>query len=234
LDESEAQHQPVWSDLEEIARPARERRRLPPDVRSEIIINLCRRAPLSVKDLSVLLDRSEAYVGDAIRPLVTAGSLTFLYPDQPRHPRQKYIAEDTSAVADPINVDDEEVEIVIEPAIVDEPVLRTPVARPMDRPVAVEARPHRFPNQATNLVTAAVVGIVLGVIGFSLWWVVALVVSLALSGIHVAADSVQFRQFSSLRFLRSQRLGFMLLKTLVTFVEITIVYLLVRVLFGAK
>lgn len=92
MEDTDAQGQSYWSDLEELARPARERRRLPPATRSEIIVRLCSTAPLSVKELSVLLDRSEAYVGDAIRPLVAAGDLTFLYPDQPRHPRQKYVA----------------------------------------------------------------------------------------------------------------------------------------------
>ena len=92
MDDTDAQAQSYWPDLEELARPARERRRLPPEQRSQIIVQRCGRAPLSVKELSVLLDRSEAYVGDAIRPLVNAGDLTFLYPDQPRHPRQKYVS----------------------------------------------------------------------------------------------------------------------------------------------
>ena len=92
MDDTDAQGQSFWPDLQELAKPARERRRLPPETRSDIIVRLCAVAPLSVKDLSILLDRSEAYIGDAIRPLVNEGRLIFLYPDQPRHPRQKYMA----------------------------------------------------------------------------------------------------------------------------------------------
>ena len=102
MDDTDAQMQSYWPELEELARPARERRRLAPETRSEIILQLCAKAPLSVKELSELLDRSEAYVGDAIRPLVTGGDLTFLFPDQPRHPRQKYITGKKNTAPTPV------------------------------------------------------------------------------------------------------------------------------------
>ena len=87
----------VWEELERIARPARDKRRLPPPVRDNLIVALCGRAPLSVRELALLLNRSEAYIADAVQPLVSSGRLSFLYPDQPRHPRQRYAARWTDA-----------------------------------------------------------------------------------------------------------------------------------------
>ena len=145
MEDTDAQGQSYWSDLEELARPARERRRLPPATRSEIIIRLCSMAPLSVKELSVLLDRSEAYVGDAIRPLVTAGDLTFLYPDQPRHPRQKYIGATAvnGTAAQPRQVPDTHEKFAppsrpatnpAAPVPAPAPAVPPPVTKPVERP----------------------------------------------------------------------------------------------------
>jgi hypothetical protein len=246
LEETDAQQQPYWAQLQEIALPARERRRLPPEVRSRIIVNLCRVAPLSVKDLSILLDRSEAYVGDAIRPLVTTGALTFLYPDQPRHPRQKYGAgvgdhPIESPVSDPedIEVIMDEPPIRLRPEIADSPrpsITRAPqdAARPATRIAApVEPPPPELPNQATNLAFVTVLGAILGLIGTPWWWVVAIVAALFLSGLHIARGSAQYRQFTSLRFLRNKPSGFMALKSVVAFVEIAVVYLIIRLVLGS-
>lgn len=92
MDDTDAEASSAWPELERIAQPARDSRRLAPEVRGAIIAELCALSPLSVKQMSTLLDRSEAYIGDAIRPLVSSGQITFLFPDQPRHPKQKYIA----------------------------------------------------------------------------------------------------------------------------------------------
>jgi predicted transcriptional regulator len=90
----------IWTQLERSALVARERRRLAPAVRDRLVLELCSMAPLSARELGVLLNRSEAYVADAIHPLVTAGELGFLYPDQPRHPRQKYVSRTRVPVAE--------------------------------------------------------------------------------------------------------------------------------------
>ena len=245
MDETDAQQQPYWRELEETARPARERRRLPPEVRSEIIVKLCRRAPLSVKDLSVLLNRSEAYVGDAIRPLVTSGLLTFLYPDQPRHPRQKYMAAGEAALMPPVEPELPPVPsappVSTAPRIPDPPFRGAP-AVPAQRerldspaaPPAAEVPPPALPNRITNLVFVTVVGLVLGLTAGTWWWAVAIVAALVLSAVHVAAGSMQYRQFSSLRFLGSKQIGFLLLKSLVALLEIAIIYFIVRALFGPE
>src|SRR5687768_17022790 len=89
----------LWPTLVEIAQPARDKRRLDPAARGRLILDLCSRASLSVRDLSQLLDRTEAYVGDAIRPLVEDRLLAFIYPEQPRHPRQRYVTAGSVAEA---------------------------------------------------------------------------------------------------------------------------------------
>jgi hypothetical protein len=101
LDHADGELEGIWPELQGIAAPARERRRLSPAIFKNLILALCARAPLSVRDLSLLLDRSEAYLGDAIRPLVAAGQIRFLFPDQPKHPRQKYIAAEIETAVDP-------------------------------------------------------------------------------------------------------------------------------------
>jgi hypothetical protein len=223
LDDTDAQRQPYWPELEELARPAREHRRLSPERRSAIIISLCRRAPLSVKDLSVLLDRSEAYIGDAIRPLVNAGELTFLYPDQPRHPRQKYMAPS---------------EVSVEPAMRPERRREDPPYRPpaADRLPASPARDPEspapaFPNPAVNLLYAVAVGVVLGITTPPLWWAIAIAAAVLLSVWHRAANSAQYRQFGDLDALPNGG-AFLLLKSLVTFAEIALLFLATRAIAG--
>jgi ATP-dependent DNA helicase RecG len=82
----------LWPDLEEIARVARERPYIDVASRDRVLIDLCARVPLSVRELARLMRRSEPYIREALRPLVASGRLTFLYSSQPSHPRQKYTA----------------------------------------------------------------------------------------------------------------------------------------------
>src|SRR5688572_1471795 len=97
LEDSNSPARLLWPTLETMARPARERRRLAPAIRDDLISLLCAKVPLSVRELATLLDRTEAYTGDAIRPLVENGRLTFLFPSQPRHPRQRYLTVGSDA-----------------------------------------------------------------------------------------------------------------------------------------
>lgn len=89
----------TWAELERIAKPARERARLSPDQRANVLIALCACAPLSRQELAALLGRNEAYVSQAATPLVRDGRLAFLYPSQPSHPRQRYVAGPAAASA---------------------------------------------------------------------------------------------------------------------------------------
>ena len=241
MDETDAQRQPYWPELEEIAKPARVHRRLSPERRSEIITSLCRRAPLSVKDLSILLDRSEAYIGDAIRPLVNSGELTFLYPDQPRHPRQKYMAA-SDVVIDLTPIDEEESAQVSQsylapPARIDrrreDPPFRAPTA---DRlPASASPRAPEmaagFPNAWFNLVYAIAAGIALGWYNPPYWWAIAIAAALLLSIWHRLAGTTQYRQFADIETLPGGTL-FLLLKSLVTFIEIAAVFFGTRAILG--
>jgi ATP-dependent DNA helicase RecG len=82
----------LHAELAEISRPARERGRLTPAERDRIVVALCSRAPLSRQELAGLLRRSESYVRETAGALVESGALSFLYPEHPNHPKQKYVA----------------------------------------------------------------------------------------------------------------------------------------------
>jgi hypothetical protein len=231
LDDSDARASGVWPDLEALARPSRERRRLPPDTRSRIILDLCERAPLSVKELSLLLDRSEAYVGDAIRPLVTAGNLTFLYPDQPRHPKQKYLAAATQPIRSR-EIPKHVTPVIAAPAL--EPVAETRIfERPAPEQIHSQTQPpleppapapSRFPNQVTNIVVVVLTGILLATLRTSSWFLFALLTALALSLAHIIAHSSQYEKFRVLQAPKQRGLLFMLLKSGVAVMEIVLVY----------
>lgn len=87
-----ADHTVSWMQLEAIAAPARQTRRLLPTERDRIILGLCALVPLSLADLAQLMNRNEAYLREAVRVLIASGSLAFQYPNQPNHPQQKYVS----------------------------------------------------------------------------------------------------------------------------------------------
>lgn len=223
MDDADAQSQPFWPELEEIARAARERRRLVPAERSEIIVRLCGRAALSVRELSILLDRTEAYVGDAIRPLLNAGELTFLYPDQPRHPRQKYLAA-AGATTELRGFD------FPEPSLPQDR-LREREIEPEGGYAARSAAPS-IPNRWTNLTIVVLAGLLAGLTGMRLWWLLALATALLVSWWHISVNSAQFRQFTILSLMGNKTRGFLLMKSPVTFLEISLVYFAVRAVTG--
>jgi len=81
-----------WTALLAISAIARERRYLRAAIRDDLILHLCARRPLSLRELAQLLDRDETTLRDPIRSLLAAGRLHYLYPDRPTHRRQKYVA----------------------------------------------------------------------------------------------------------------------------------------------
>ena len=262
LDDTDAQASRAWPELEALANPARERRRLPPEVRSRIILELCAVAPLSVKDLSTLLQRSEAYVGDAIRPLVAAGDLTFLYPDQPRHPKQKYRAasqplaasasrfEPAGAPAEPVakppatparrqpgiaSPAEPRLEPPAEPRL--EATRPVPVSPSMSPPEAARTSPEErgtgsFPNHFTNGVVVLLTGILLAVLDVPAWLIYALLTALALAAAHVLAHSQQYERFRELLGKTRGRLAFVILKSAVAAAEIAIIYFVTNAVAG--
>jgi ATP-dependent DNA helicase RecG len=105
--------QTLWQELKHIMTLARRGGRISGLARDALIVQLCAHTPLSLKQLGELVGLSEPYLREVLRKLVAAGRLAFLYPHQPNHPRQRYIArEDVSpqsgnaAVVAPERADD--------------------------------------------------------------------------------------------------------------------------------
>lgn len=80
-----------WKDLREISRLAREHPYLDAATRDDLLVRVCSIKPLTLRELAELLNRSEAHLRETLRHLIETGRLAYLYPNQPRHPRQKYV-----------------------------------------------------------------------------------------------------------------------------------------------
>jgi hypothetical protein len=68
--------------------------------RDSVLVELCAVMPLAVRDVAELIGRSEDHTGKILGRLVSEGRLAYLFPLQPRHPRQRYTVpsgESTSA-----------------------------------------------------------------------------------------------------------------------------------------
>lgn len=70
--------------------PARQRSYLDMKTRDEILATLCAIAPLSIRQIATIVDRSETYLREPLRKLVADGRIAFLFPQSPNHPKQKY------------------------------------------------------------------------------------------------------------------------------------------------
>jgi len=81
-----------WQELLTLAKDVRESRYVSAQVRDAVVVALCARTPLSLDEMVALLGRSEDYLRHVLRPLLASGKLAYLYPTQPSHPRQKYVA----------------------------------------------------------------------------------------------------------------------------------------------
>jgi ATP-dependent DNA helicase RecG len=78
------------ADLVEISSIVRDRAYVDTKTRNDTIVLLCSHRPLSLQELAALLDRSPDSLRAALRSLVEAGRLAYLYPERRNHPRQKY------------------------------------------------------------------------------------------------------------------------------------------------
>lgn len=225
MDNADGELQTIWSELEVVAQPARERRRLDPAIFANLVIALCTRAPLSVRDLSLLLERSEAYVGDAIRPLVASGRIQFLFPDQPKHPRQKYTA--IAAVPD-LDSPDMSTSAPIDAEAYDDVVRPTPLqpqalqprrtletrdqtygidhgAETIERAPEFSERPlpssrrksTGWGSPGASVVMATFAGVALGFIGGNSWLLYAILLALAFAVTHVATQSQQYMLYAT-------------------------------------
>ena len=84
------------STLINIATPVKEKGKVSQSIICSIIADLCKNRYLTMKTLSILLDRDEGYIRQRVmNGLVNQGSIIRAYPQSPNHPRQAYItAED--------------------------------------------------------------------------------------------------------------------------------------------
>ncbi|WP_027408104.1 ATP-binding protein [Anoxybacteroides tepidamans] len=80
----------LWS----IAELARKKKRLHPAVMEQIILQLCSKRPLMLKELAHLLERtSDGLRNNYLAKLLEEEKIQLKYPDQPNHPKQAYMAK---------------------------------------------------------------------------------------------------------------------------------------------
>lgn len=75
-----------------LAATARDKRRLPPDEMSALILALCAEHWLTIRDLELLLGRQDRALRRYLGPLLARGALRLHYPQLPNHPWQAYRA----------------------------------------------------------------------------------------------------------------------------------------------
>jgi ATP-dependent DNA helicase RecG len=79
-------------ELWRIAELARKKKRLSPTIMEEIILQLCSKRPLMLKELAYLLERTpDGLRNNYLAKLLNEGKIKLKYPDQPNHPKQAYM-----------------------------------------------------------------------------------------------------------------------------------------------
>ncbi|MFJ5624505.1 ATP-binding protein [Peribacillus loiseleuriae] len=82
----------VEEELWEIAELARRKRRLKPSTMEEIIVRLCTKKPLRLKEMAYLLERTpDGLRNNYLVKLLNNEKIRLKYPDQLNHPKQAYI-----------------------------------------------------------------------------------------------------------------------------------------------
>lgn len=79
-----------WEHLERIAQPVADVDYIDTRKRNEVILALCEQSALSLLELTWLLHRAKPYVRRLLKDMIDSGQLTYLYPDRPQHPHQRY------------------------------------------------------------------------------------------------------------------------------------------------
>jgi ATP-dependent DNA helicase RecG len=86
----------VLARLNAIAAPVHTSGRVPGALLIGVIVDLCAEAELSTQEIAGCLDRDRNYVSKILTQMVREGHLLARYPDQPRHPQQRYRAGKTN------------------------------------------------------------------------------------------------------------------------------------------
>ncbi len=81
----------VDARLLEIARPAREKKKLAPELTKKLIRQLCSDDFLTAERIAKLMERRKDKLQEYfLATMVANGELVLRYPDQPTHPEQAY------------------------------------------------------------------------------------------------------------------------------------------------
>jgi ATP-dependent DNA helicase RecG len=92
----------MWELLLRIAEPARQKRWVPRPTMRNIIVSLCRVRALRLHELSELMDRKPESLRQLyLIPLIEEGQLRYLYPGEPTHPHQAYVAGGDGRISTP-------------------------------------------------------------------------------------------------------------------------------------
>jgi hypothetical protein len=87
-----------WERLTAIAEPIASRKRAPKEDVERVLMQLCALQPLTLEQLTKLLNRSvDGLRKDYLQPMIKGKRLRYKYPTIPNHPEQAYIAEEISA-----------------------------------------------------------------------------------------------------------------------------------------
>jgi ATP-dependent DNA helicase RecG len=90
--ENEGIQEEIDNELWKIAELARKKKRLSPSTMEEIILQLCSKKPLMLKELAYLLARTpDGLRNNYLAKLLSKGKIKLKYPDQPNHPKQAYM-----------------------------------------------------------------------------------------------------------------------------------------------
>jgi len=84
-----------WERLTQIAEPVSRQGWQHRQIVRQTILDLCRERPLRTAELSTLLHREPQSLRQSyLNPLIDEGRLRYLYPGEPTHPNQAYVARD--------------------------------------------------------------------------------------------------------------------------------------------
>lgn len=92
----------LWNKLMQLGAVVRNYPRVERATLAKVIVQLCKLTPLSPNDLEILLKRRRKYLLKIIRILLKSGCINYLYPLQPSHPHQKYVATEMTDEEDTI------------------------------------------------------------------------------------------------------------------------------------
>ncbi|MGX1901262.1 ATP-binding protein [Thermolongibacillus altinsuensis] len=84
----------IEDELWKLAELARKKKRLSPAMMEQIILQLCAKRPLMLKELAQLLERTpDGLRNNYLAKLLSEGKIQLKYPDQPNHPKQAYMTK---------------------------------------------------------------------------------------------------------------------------------------------